>query len=114
MEVRMSFRAVIPHPPQIRTSQITEAFEDHLEMCWHVLMLTVDFNLLTAKRGQRRKIFDLGLLPNTELSKNYVQNIFDVDQARDLAHSLGSIAQFFCTQNDVLGCCGASQLSTIG
>ena len=75
-------------------------------MCWHVLMLTVDFNLLTAKRGQRRKIFDLGLLPNTELSKDYVQNIFDVYQTRDLTHSLCSIAQFLCTQNDVLGCCG--------
>ena len=77
----MSFRAGYHTPPQIRTSQRTESFEDHLEMCWHVLMLTVDFNLLTAKRGQRRKIFDLGLLPNTELSKDYVQNIFDVYQA---------------------------------
>ena len=74
-------------------------------MCWHVLMLTVDFNLLTAKRGQRRKIFDLGLLPNTELSKDYVQNILDIYQARDFAHGLSSIPQLLCAQNDVLGCC---------
>lgn len=46
-----------------------------------------------------------GLLPDTELSKDYVQNIFDVHQARDFAHCLGSIAQFLCAQNDVLRCC---------
>ena len=47
-----------------------------------------------------------GLLPNTELSKDYVQNIFDIHQARDFAHGLRSIAQFLCAQNDVLGGCG--------
>jgi len=32
-----------------------------------------------------------GLLPYTDL-KDYIQDIFDIHQARDLAHRLGSIA----------------------
>ena len=100
------------HPPQIRTSQRTARpllQGDRLKMCWHVL--TVDHhNLLTvylSKRGQRRKIifWIWGLLPNTELSKYYVQDILNVHQAGDLAHGLGSIAQFLCAQNDILRFC---------
>ena len=45
--------------------------------------------------GPREQI-DVGLLPYTELTKDHVQDIFSVHQARDLAYGLGSIAQFLC------------------
>jgi hypothetical protein len=34
---------------------------------------------------------DIGLLPYTELMKDHIQDIFDVHQAIDLAHHLGSM-----------------------
>jgi hypothetical protein len=75
-------------------------------MSWHVL--TVGYNLITVfllNGAGGARFMSWGLLSYTELSKDYVQNIFDVHYARDFAHGLGSIAQFLCAQNDVLGRC---------
>jgi hypothetical protein len=69
-----------------RASHATQ-LKAHIDTCRLVIVRTVAQGLM----GQQYHT-DVGLLPYTELTKDHIQDIVDVYQARDLAYRLCSIA----------------------